>query len=70
MTGHVDDVLATIDEAIAQTERRSKPFDMPELLRIKGYLLASCSPADERNARRTCRAQLPVRAGTGPLLGS
>ena len=23
---------------------------MPELLRIKGYLLASCSPPDERNA--------------------
>jgi predicted ATPase/DNA-binding winged helix-turn-helix (wHTH) protein len=46
MTGRVDDALSTIDEAIAEAERRGEPFDMPELLRVKAYLLASSSPHD------------------------
>ena len=50
MTGRIDEALVTIDDAIAEAESRGEPFDMPELLRVKGYLLASSSPPDERGA--------------------
>jgi predicted ATPase/DNA-binding winged helix-turn-helix (wHTH) protein len=50
MTGQVDGALATIEEAIAEGERRGEPFDMPELLRVKGYLLALSSRRDQRGA--------------------
>jgi predicted ATPase len=46
LTGRVDEALATIGEAIEEAERRGEPFDLPELLRIKGDLLASSSPPD------------------------
>ncbi|HWZ89950.1 MAG TPA: winged helix-turn-helix domain-containing protein, partial [Polyangiaceae bacterium] len=45
-TGQVDDALSTIDEAIAEAEGRGEPFDLPELLRVKGCLLASASRPD------------------------
>jgi hypothetical protein len=46
--GSHDEALRTIEEAIGEAERRGGTFDMPELLRVKGMLLASRSPTDER----------------------
>jgi predicted ATPase/DNA-binding winged helix-turn-helix (wHTH) protein len=43
-TGALADALQTVDEAIADAERRGAGFNLPELHRIKGVLLASGSP--------------------------
>jgi predicted ATPase len=67
MTGHIDDALVTIDEAIAEGERRGEPFDMPELLRVKGYLLASSSPPDKRGAETYLTRSLACAHRQGAL---
>jgi tetratricopeptide (TPR) repeat protein len=41
MAGQFDEALATIDRAIAQAGGTGESFDMPEMLRIKGNILAS-----------------------------
>jgi len=66
-TGRVDEALTTIDEAIVEAERRGEPFDMPELLRIKGYLLASSSPPDERGAEACLSRSLACARRQGAL---
>jgi predicted ATPase len=42
-----DEALRTIDEAIAQIGDRSESFDMPEMLRVKGDILAWAGNAAE-----------------------
>ncbi|MDB5480907.1 MAG: Signal transduction response regulator Disease resistance protein Tetratricopeptide [Caulobacteraceae bacterium] len=39
MSGRLDEALATVDEAVSDVESVS-PFDMPEMLRLKGVFLA------------------------------
>jgi predicted ATPase/DNA-binding winged helix-turn-helix (wHTH) protein len=47
-TGRLDQALATMDETITVVGNRGGAFNMPELLRIRGELLAQA--ADKRNA--------------------
>jgi predicted ATPase/DNA-binding winged helix-turn-helix (wHTH) protein len=49
-TGSLDQALVTIDWAVAEANRRGGTWDLPELLRIRGVLLASRSPTDVRAA--------------------
>jgi predicted ATPase/DNA-binding winged helix-turn-helix (wHTH) protein len=52
-TGALDEALATIEQAIAEAERRGGTWDLPELLRLKGVILASASPGNARRADET-----------------
>jgi tetratricopeptide (TPR) repeat protein len=45
MAGQFDEAMAVIDKAIAQGERNGESFHTPEILRIKGELLASAPGA-------------------------
>jgi predicted ATPase len=47
MTEHLDEALTTIDEAALLVERNGDSFYMPEILRIKGDILASAHPMDD-----------------------
>jgi predicted ATPase/DNA-binding winged helix-turn-helix (wHTH) protein len=47
MTGQLDEAVTTIDEAAILVERNGDSFYMPEILRIKGDILASARPMDE-----------------------
>jgi predicted ATPase/DNA-binding winged helix-turn-helix (wHTH) protein len=46
MAGQFDEAMAVIDEAIAHVERNGESFHTPEILRIKGELLASVPGAN------------------------
>jgi predicted ATPase len=45
MAGQFDEAMAVVDEAIAHGERNGESFHTPEILRIKGELLASAPGA-------------------------
>jgi predicted ATPase len=45
-SGSLLEALRTIEEAIADAERRCAGFNLPELHRVKGVLLASRSPSE------------------------
>ena len=47
MAGHLDEAVSAIDEAALHVERNGDSFYMPEILRIRGDILASARPADE-----------------------
>ena len=45
-----DEALHTVDDAIAQIDDHGESFDMPEMLRVKGDILARCGkPAEAAN---------------------
>lgn len=46
------EALATIDEAISLTERQGGYFHMPEILRVKGEILASTPGAEAKHAEQ------------------
>jgi predicted ATPase len=46
MAGQFDEAIVVIDEAIAHGERHGESFHTPEILRIKGELLASAPGAN------------------------
>jgi tetratricopeptide (TPR) repeat protein len=48
MSGHLDQALTTVEDAIARAEPNGPSFNMPELLRIRGEVLSLA--ADERGA--------------------
>jgi predicted ATPase/DNA-binding winged helix-turn-helix (wHTH) protein len=52
MTGQLDQALSTIDGAIAQVERNGELFIMPELLRLKGNILAATPGSNPRGAEQ------------------
>ena len=47
-SGSIDEALTTIDRAIEESNRRGGTWDLPELMRLKGALLAERSTADPR----------------------
>ena len=49
--GHLEEALFTIDGAIASTTHSGAEFDLPELLRIKGQILAT---RNDRESAKTC----------------
>jgi predicted ATPase/DNA-binding winged helix-turn-helix (wHTH) protein len=67
MTGRHDEARATIDDAIAEAHGRGGTFDLPELLRVKGYLLASSSPPDDREAEACLSASVACARRQGAV---
>lgn len=73
-TGDLDRGLATVDRALAMSAANSDSFNEPELLRLKGELLATRTPASDEAlacceraveiARRDGAAFLALRAAT------
>ena len=50
LVGQHDEALVTVDHAIAATSRNGGSFDLPEMLRIRGELLATQPAPDEVQA--------------------
>ncbi len=65
--GQHDEALVTIDRAIGATARNGGSFDLPEMLRVKGHLLASAPVADEDEAERYLVRALECARGQGAL---
>jgi predicted ATPase len=55
-TGQFDEALITINAAVTQAASRGATFDMPELLRIKGQILAAM-PQPDRTSAADCLMQ-------------
>ncbi|HTB73766.1 MAG TPA: hypothetical protein VK762_11010, partial [Polyangiaceae bacterium] len=66
-TGRLEEALDTVQKAIADAERRGGTFDLPELLRIKGGLLASRSPANDAAVHEALSASIEVARRQGAL---
>ncbi|MET4201630.1 putative ATPase/DNA-binding winged helix-turn-helix (wHTH) protein [Bradyrhizobium sp. LA8.1] len=58
--GRSDDASATIDDAIARVEDNGQAFILPELLRIKGVILASADQEDLAGAERLFQRSLKL----------
>jgi predicted ATPase/DNA-binding winged helix-turn-helix (wHTH) protein len=65
--GSLDEALGTVEEAIAEAERRGGTFDLPELLRVKGAILASWSPADDTAVQEALSAAVELARRQGAL---
>jgi predicted ATPase len=66
-TGALDDALGTVESAIIEAESRGGTFNLPELLHIKGILLASRSPADANRVDDTLSRAIDVAQRQGAL---
>jgi predicted ATPase/DNA-binding winged helix-turn-helix (wHTH) protein len=66
-TGSLEAALDIVHEAIVEAERRGGTFDLPELLRIKGALLASRSPADDEAVHEALSASIELARVQGAL---
>jgi predicted ATPase len=66
-TGAIDAALATVEDALVETKRRGASFDQPELLRLKGTLLASQYPADERTVNEHIHSAIELARRQGAL---
>jgi predicted ATPase/DNA-binding winged helix-turn-helix (wHTH) protein len=66
-TGSLAEALGTIDVAIVEATRRGGTFDLPELLRIRGGLLASSSPTDDRAMNEAFSAAIGLAQRQGAL---
>jgi hypothetical protein len=63
LVGRLAEALKTIDDAIATTAARNgSSFDMPEMLRVKGLVLARLSPGGADAERCLVRAVECARA--------
>ena len=58
--GHFDEAVAVIDRAIAQAAQAGGSFDLPELLRIKGQILAMRAPDNRADAKALLLQALEV----------
>jgi predicted ATPase len=65
--GLLAEALGTVEVAITEAERRGGTFDLPELLRIKGTLLASRSQADDRAVHEVLSAAIELARRQGAL---
>jgi tetratricopeptide (TPR) repeat protein len=65
--GSLPEALGTIEGAIGEAERRGGTFDLPELLRIKGVLLASRPQADDRAVHEVLSAAIELARRQGAL---
>jgi tetratricopeptide (TPR) repeat protein len=66
-TGSLEEALRTVDRAIAEAERRGAAFNLPELWRVKGVLLASGAPTDERAAKDALCTAIELARQQGAL---
>ena len=65
--GEFEEALTTMERAIAEAKRRGGTFDLPELLRIKGLLLASRPTANGRADEETLSAAVDLARRQGAL---
>jgi predicted ATPase len=66
-TGAHEEALAVADQAIRDAEQRGGTFDLPELLRVKGLLLASQPAVDEHAVDDTLSAAVELARRQGAL---
>jgi hypothetical protein len=66
-TGALDEALGTIERALVEAKRRGGTWDMPELLRLKGVLLASMSSTDVRAAEGAMSSAISLARCQGAL---
>jgi predicted ATPase len=67
MTGRLDSAREAIDQTIAQVERNGDLFVMPELLRVKGTILASAPEPEPSKAERCFLDALDLAGRQGAL---
>jgi predicted ATPase len=66
-TGAPQEALRTIERAIEEAERRGAAFNLPELQRVRGVLMVSQSPADERAVDDVLSAAIELARHQGAL---
>jgi predicted ATPase/DNA-binding winged helix-turn-helix (wHTH) protein len=66
-TGALPEALHTVEAAIADAERRRAGFNLPELHRIKGVLLALQPPPDDRASEDALSAAVGLARRQGAL---
>jgi hypothetical protein len=69
-TGQFDEALITINGAIARAASCGATFDMPELLRIKGLILAAMPRSDRTSAADCLMQSLAVARAQCAVLGA
>jgi len=67
VTGAPQEALRSIEGAIAEAERRGAAFNLPELQRVRGVLMASQVPADERAVDDAFSAAIELARHQGAL---
>jgi predicted ATPase/DNA-binding winged helix-turn-helix (wHTH) protein len=65
--GSLTKALATIERAVAEAESRGSTWDLPELLRIKGVVLASSSSATDGGWNDTLSSAIALARHQGAL---
>jgi predicted ATPase len=65
--GSIDEALGAIEGAIELAQRRGGTWELPELLRLKGDLLASRSPTDTRAVDEALFAAIELARHQGAL---
>jgi predicted ATPase len=66
-TGSLDEAVVTIEAAIHIAERRGGTWDLPDLLRLKGVLLASRSSKDSQAVDDTLSSAIELARRHGAL---
>jgi len=66
--GSLDDAFVAVEGGIEQAQRRGGTWELPELLRLKGVLLASRSPTDARAVDETLSAAIELARRQGALV--
>jgi predicted ATPase len=66
-TGSLDEALVTVEWALEEANRRGGTWDLPELLRVKGVLLASRSPTDARAVDETLSSAIELARRQGAV---
>ena len=66
-TGSLNEALSTIEAAVVEARRRGGTFDLPELLRLKGVILALQSPANARAAEEAFSGAIELARSQGAL---
>ncbi|HEV3194089.1 MAG TPA: winged helix-turn-helix domain-containing protein [Polyangiaceae bacterium] len=66
-TGSLEEALGTVEGAIVEAEERGGAFNLPELLRVKGEILALRSPAEERAVAEALLAAIELARRQGAL---
>jgi predicted ATPase/DNA-binding winged helix-turn-helix (wHTH) protein len=66
-TGSLEEALRTIEGAIVEAKRRGGTFDLPELQRLKGVILALQSPIDARTVDQALSTAIELARRQGAL---
>ncbi|MDB4967560.1 MAG: transcriptional regulator, partial [Myxococcales bacterium] len=67
MVGQHQEALATIERAIAAARKSGASFDLPEMLRLQGHLLATMPTPNEDEAERCLRKAVELAQQQGAI---